>query len=189
MSKKTRILVIAMSLAAILTLTIGGIAMASGPNSNATCDGTGQGNGIGLGGTSICTDNVSSLLGLTTEEIQDMRQDGMSLVQIAATQNVTEEQLTNTIIAARQAWVEARVADGTLTQERATFMLQNMEQNIVKAINRTTTGKPEWAGQNGNNGNGQLKQQARGNCANGYGEPNDGTGPGKMNKWGRGNGK
>jgi hypothetical protein len=182
MGKKTRILVIAMSLAAVLALSIGGVAMAAGPDDapvtdNITCDGTGRGIGIGLGGAAICTDEVQALLGLTTGEIQDLRQQGQSLVEIAATQNVTGEQLVNAIITARQAWVEARVADGTLTQERAAIMLQNMEQNITKAINRTTTGKPEWAGQNGNNGNGQLKKQA---CTE------NGAAQGKMNR-GRGN--
>jgi hypothetical protein len=184
MNKRSRILVIAMSLAAVLALSIGGVAMADGtddtpitPTDNITCDGTGRGIGIGLGGAAICTDEVQALLGLTTEEIQDLRHQGQSLVEIAATQNVTEEQLIATIIAARQAWVEARVTDGTLTQEKADFMLQKMEQNIVKAINRTTNGKPEWAGQNGHNGNGQLKKQA---CTE------NGAGQGKMNR-GRGN--
>jgi hypothetical protein len=191
MGKKSRILVIAASLAAVLTLAIGGITMASGTasaNNNGVSNSYGQ--GYGLGGQGICSDNVCALLGLTPEEIQAQRQEGLSLVQIAANQNVTEEQLIEAVMGERQLWIQERVTAGTLTQERAAFMLQNMEQNVVRAINRTTVGKPEWAGNNGGSqgaGNGQMKKQ--GQSAAGTGNngicTGTGTGTGSMNKHGK----
>ncbi len=189
MGRKSRILVIAASLAAVLALAFGGVAMAASPN-NTNNNGVSYayGKGAGLGGQGICSDNVCNLLGLTAEEIQDQRKEGMSLVQIAASQNVTEEQLIETIMAERQARIQERVTAGTLTQERATFMLQNMEQNVVRAINRTTVGKPEWAGTNGAGqgcGTGQMKRQGQETPGTCNGESGSGTGPGNMHKWGK----
>ncbi len=189
MSRKARILVIAASLVAVLALATGGVAMASSPNSaddNGVSNSYGQ--GYGLGGQGICSDNLTALLGLTAEEIQAQRQEGMSLVQIAAAQGVTEEQLIEAVMAERQARIQERVTAGTLTQERATFMLQNIEQNVVRAINRTTVGKPEWAGGNGGGqgvGNCQMRAQGQDNGGNSYGEVGLGTGPGNMHKWGK----
>jgi hypothetical protein len=191
MGKKSRILIIAVSLAAVL-LGIGGMTMASGTASADDSNGVSNsyGQGYGLGGQGICSDNVCALLSMTPEEIQTQRQEGLSLVQIAATQNVTEEQLIEAVMAERKLRIQERVTAGTLTQERAAFMLQNMEQNVVRAINRTTVGKPEWAGNNGGSqgaGNGQMKKQgqsAAGTCGNGICTGTC-TGTGNMNKHGK----
>jgi hypothetical protein len=190
MGRKIRILVIAASLAAVLALAIGGVAMASSSGNSAN-NGTGNsfGQGNDSGGQGVCSSNVTALLGLTSAEIQAQRHQGMSLVQIAAAQNVTQEQLVQTITAERQAQVQARVTAGEITQEQADYMLQNMEQNIIRAINRTTTGKPDWAGGQGGSrgsGNGQIMAQSQGAQANGFGQSGQGTGPGNMHKWGKG---
>ena len=189
MGRKARILVIAASLVAVLTLATTGVAMAAGPNStndNGVSNSYGQ--GYGLGGQGICSDNLTALLGLTAEEIQAQRQEGLSLVQIAAAKGVTEEKLVRAVMAERQVRIQERVTAGTLTQERATYMLQNMEQNVVRAINRTTTGKPEWAGNNGTGqclGTDQMKKLGQAAQGNSYGESGLGTGPGNMHKWGK----
>jgi hypothetical protein len=88
---------------------------------------------------------MRDLLGLTQAEIQSQRHEGKSLMQIAADAGVDEQQLVTTITAARRATIQERLAAGTLTQEQANSLLQRMEQNVVRAINRTTTGQPEWA--------------------------------------------
>ncbi|MFA5309829.1 MAG: hypothetical protein WC370_10160 [Dehalococcoidales bacterium] len=184
MGKKTRILVIAASLAAVLTLAIGGVAMAAGPNGTAN-NGAACICGLGDSGSGDCAycDNVCTLLGLTSEQIQLQRQEGKSLVQIAAAQNVTEAQLVGTIMTEKRAEVQAQVAAGTLTQEKAELMLQTMEQNVIRAVNRTTTGQPERAGNNGARlmtGGGQVKATS----GHSYGESGEGTGPDQMHKWG-----
>lgn len=120
---------------------------------------------------------------MTTEQIQTLRHEGKSLVQIAATKGITEQKLINAIMAERQANIQARVTAGTLTQDQAKVMLEQMQQNVVRAVNRTTIGKPKWAGANGvGQGacNGQIRNQQGDN-----GQPGLGTGPGNAHKWGR----
>ncbi len=185
MGKRAKILVIAASIAAVLALSVVGVAAAASPNNpNDNAPQYGQQAGFGQG---ICSEAVRNLLGMTTDQIQGLRHEGKSLVQIAATKGITEQQLINAIMAERQANIQARVTAGTLTQERANVMLEQMQQNVIRAINRTTIGKPEWAGANGagrGTCNGQIRNQQGSNSA-GNGEPGLGTGPGNAHKWGR----
>jgi len=181
MSKKVKILVIAVSMATVLAISVG---VAFAANDTVTANKIGQGNGALLGRQGFCSDTVGRLLGMTEEEIRAERGEGKSLVQIAATKGVSEQELIEAIIEERKAQIQERVADGTLTQERADIMFQQMEQNISRAINRTTIGQPEWAGTNGFD-NGPRRNQAEGAGGACYGEPGLGTGPGNMHKWGR----
>lgn len=186
MRKKTKILVVAASLAAVLALSIGGVAAAASARSaNGQAPQAGQSAGFGQGS---CSEAVRDLLGLTTGEIQTMRHQGMSLVQIAATKGVTEQQLVDVVMAQRDAVVQARVVAGTLTQAQANVMLQDMEQNVTRAITRTTVGQPEWAGTGGfglGAGNGQSAAHAQSAGGAGYGESGLGTGPGNAHQWGK----
>ena len=88
----------------------------------------------------LADEAVTNLLGMTEDEIQALRQQGQSLVQIAATKGVTEEKLVDAIMAYKTTEVQSRVTAGTLTQEQADLMLQNMEQATTQAVNRTSTG-------------------------------------------------
>jgi hypothetical protein len=179
MGRKTKILGMAVAIAAVLAMVIGGAAMAAGPVNTANGVSNNYGLGARFGGQGVCPESVTELLGLTAEEIQAMRQEGLSLVEIAALQNVTEAQLMETIMAEKQLQIQERVTAGTLTEEQAALMLQNMEQNVLRAINRTTVGQPEWAG---GQGNGQMKKQGQsvaGTVNNGI---CSGTGTGNMHR-------
>jgi hypothetical protein len=184
MGKRVKIFIIAASVAIILALSIGVVAAAAGPN-NANNNGNqcGQQAGSGQG---VCSEAISDLLGLTTSEIQAMRLEGKSLVQIAATKGVTEQKLVEAVVAERKASIQERVNAGTLTQEQANIMLQQMEENVIRAINRTTVGKPEWAGISGagQDCNGQQGTQMSA-VGSGNGEPGLCTGPGNAHKWGK----
>ena len=187
MGKRSKLVIIAASVAVVLALSVVSVAAAAGPN-NTNDGGVRWGQGAGFGGQGICCDAVCGLLGLTPEEIQTQRNEGKSLVQIAAIKGVSEQQLVEAIMSARKAEIQTRVTAGTLTQERANLMLQQMEQNVVRAVNRTTIGPPEWAGANGARqgaGNGQMRNQGQDAQGTGYGEPGLGTGPGNMHKWGK----
>lgn len=106
-------------------------------------------------------DEVLALLNMTREQISAERQAGKSLVQIAQAKNVTEQQLVDTILAAKKAALDEIVAAGKLTQARADTMLANMRQSVTEAVNRTTVG-PVWGnGQSSGQGNGQGNN---GNC-------------------------
>lgn len=188
MGKKVKILIIAASVAAVLVLSTVTVATAAGPN-NTDNNGLYWDQGAGFGGQGICSDAVCKLLGLDAKEIQSQRHEGKSLVQIAATKGVSEQQLVEAIMIERKAQTQARVTAGSLTQEQANLILQQMEQNIIRAVNRGTVGKPEWAGASGaaqGYYEGQMGSQARDNHGNGLGEPGLGTGPGNTHKWGRG---
>jgi hypothetical protein len=134
-TRKTGLIIAGATLAVVMVLSLGAIAFAQS-----------RGNGFGTGS---CPAAVTELLGMTPAEIQAQRSEGKSLVQIAAAKGVTEVQLKNAIMAERQTQLQERVTAGTLTQEQVNLMLQSMEQNIEQAINRTTTGRPDWAGING----------------------------------------
>ena len=121
-----------------------------------------------------CGEIVSDMLGITSDERCDLRQEGKSLADIAALQGVTVDELVEAIMAERTAAVQARVDDGTLTQEQADSMIEHMSERTELAVSRTTTGPVEWrmGGQNGG-----------GDCS---GSSGIGTGQCGMNKGNRG---
>ena len=173
MSKRIKMLAVALAAVVLLVVSGAAVALANGPTDagdTSACGGEGWGRYHGQG--AICSETVSVLLGLTPEEIQAQRQEGKSLVEIAAAQGVSEDALVEAIMAVKKEAVLAGVADGTLTQEQADLMLKQMEQRTQQAINRTSVGPPDWS-----------KGQGRGACT---GEAGLGTGPGGMHRWGRG---
>jgi hypothetical protein len=187
MVKKSRVVLVSLVVVVILALSIGSVAAAASTNGTSSENGINCGQEAGFGGQGICSDNVCKLLGLTAEEIQAQRQEGKNLVQIAASKGVSEKQLVEAIMTDKKAEIQARVTARTLTQERANVMLQQMEQNIVRAINRVTVGQPEWAGGNGAGqgaGNGQMRNQGQTTPWNCNGESGLGTGSGNMHRGG-----
>jgi hypothetical protein len=169
MSKKFKLLAISLITAGILAVAITGAAFADDPagvngEGEAYC---GQGGSGYHGHGAICSDTVGELLGLTHEEIEEQRHEGKSLVEIAGAQGVSEDALVEAILDAKRESVQQMVEDGTLTQEQANLMLQQMEQRTIQMVNRVTVGSPD----------------SRGGC--GYGEAGAGTGPGMMRHWGQ----
>ncbi|MFH1651758.1 MAG: hypothetical protein ABID87_06640 [Chloroflexota bacterium] len=172
MKRRFKLLAVILGVVALGTLIIGTTVFAHGPGDaddfgSGYCDGAGfHGHGAGYLGSEAAAD----LLGLTPEALHEQRLAGKSLAEIAAEQGISEDELVNAIMATRTAAVQERVADGYLTPEQAELMLQQMEENTRLAVNRTTTGAPEWAGTCG--------------YGNGYGQPGEGYGPGMMQRWG-----
>jgi hypothetical protein len=158
MKRRTKIIGAALGIAVIATMSLGGMALADDGDvttAPAPCGNYELRAGNGFGGEMSVT--VSELLGLTTEELQALRLEGKSLAAIAESKGITVDALVAAIMETKTEAVEARVAAGTLTRERADVMLQQMEQRTVEAVNRTQTGPAEWRmGGNGNakNGNG-----------------------------------
>ena len=173
MGKRIKWLVIALSVVTVMAIGIGATVASAAtptptPNAQAGC---GAGGGFRFGGA-VVDEVVTKLLGMTEDQIHELRQQGKSLVQIAATKNVTEKQLVGAIIAYKTAQVQSRVTAGTLTQDQANLMIQRMEQNTTQAVNRTSIGPMGGQGMGyGQRGAGT----GNGTC----------TGQGKMNRWAR----
>jgi hypothetical protein len=196
MKKGLKLLGLAVGVVAIMALTLSGTVFADTPedtDTQAYCAGNGWHGFHGEGAT--CSETVSELLGLTPEELCDLRQEGKSLADIAAEHDITVEALVEAIMAEKIAAVQALVADGTITQEQADLMIERMTERTELAVNRTTTGPTEWRmgsgyGRSGMGaGTGMANRWGSQNDTGsgaGYGDPENCTGPGGMNKWGRG---
>ena len=153
MKKGLKILGLSLGMVAIMALMLGGSVFADTPEETdvqSQLAGSGwhgfQGKGV------ACGETVSELLGITFEERCELRQEGNSLADIAALQGVTVDELVGAIMAERTALVQARVDDGTLTQEQADSMIEHMVERTELAVSRTANGPVEWrmGGQSGN---------------------------------------
>jgi len=172
MKKGLKLLGLAVGMVAIMALAFGNTAFADmSEETNAQTYCAGYGYGFHSEGTN-CSETVSELLGLTPEELCNLRQEGNSLAEIAAEQGVTLDELVAAIMAEKTAAVQARVDDGTLTPEQADLMIQQMAERTELAVNRTTTGPTELR------------------MGGGYRMSGEGAGIGLANRWGGGqNGK
>jgi hypothetical protein len=176
-----RLIVIAV-LAGVLTAILATTALAAGPISGrwaqggttpntATCPmaggmlGRGMMGGAGMQGRPAWAgqpDEVETLLGMTHEQIHAERLAGKSLAQIAASKNVSEEKLIDTILAAKKSAIQQAVTDGRLAQARADLMNQNMQTMVRSMVERTTTGPLDRHGMMGGRGQGMRSQGMRG---------------------------
>ena len=171
MKKGMKILGLALGMVAIMALMLGGSVFADTSEETDVqthCAGYGW-HGF-QGKDAACGETVSELLGLSSEELCELRQEGISLAEIAAEQGVSMDELVQAIMAEKIAAVQARVDDGTLMQEQADSMIQHMVERTELAVTRTTKGPVEWCmgGQSGKTSSGT------------------GNGQGGMNMWGQG---
>ena len=111
-------------------------------------------------------DEIETLLGMSDTEIQAQRQAGKSLAEIAASKDIREKELIDTILAAKTTGLQQAVKDGKLTQAQADLMVQNMQTMVKTMVERTTTGPMGGRGQGmhggGMNGSGMRGQGMRG---------------------------
>jgi hypothetical protein len=125
-------------LLAVMMLILGGSVFADTPDET---DSQSQYAGYGWNGIkgkgAAGSDTVSDLLGLTADECRALCQEGNSLAEIAAEQGVTVDELVEAIIAEKTAAVQAKVDDGTLTQEQADLLIQQIAEKTQIAIDGT----------------------------------------------------
>ncbi|HZJ02988.1 MAG TPA: hypothetical protein VFE20_04780 [Thermoleophilia bacterium] len=108
-------------------------------------------------GVGVAAERVTDLLGLTSEEIQDERLAGKSLADIAADEDVPQDELVEAMLEPRRAAMEQAVADGRITKEQSELRLEQMEQMV-----RERTSSEEL-------GNGFGRSGARGGLGGGCG--------------------
>ncbi|HZR97928.1 MAG TPA: hypothetical protein VFE37_04430 [Chloroflexota bacterium] len=82
---------------------------------------------------------VANLLGMTPQEIAQARRQGQSLAQIAAAKGVDQNTLVQTITGALKSRLDAAVAAGRLSQERADALYQRAQQQVPQMVTRTGT--------------------------------------------------
>ncbi len=180
MKKKLLIALGLLLVTGLLIVSFGGTTLSASPANDKTPGDTCTitGGMLQMGGScsaDVCT-TVCELLGITQDELQSLRQDGLSLAEIAAGYGVTEDELVEAIMAVKTACIQDLVADGTITQEEADIMLANMLERTCEMVNATDIGHYGGNGKQGGNKNG---------TGNSWGECSDGNGPGDQHQWGK----
>lgn len=162
--------------AVAVTALLFGTALAAGPGPQA-------GQGVEIGGRDIPLTVAADLAGLTEEELLAELEGGVTIPAFLEEEEIDLSVFHQAVADARQAAVDEAVADGTITQGQAQFMLQRMEER-------------QAAGMQGPHGSGAGDREMLrdGTCDGtgphgpshgaGYGEPGEGTGPGEAHRYG-----
>ena len=179
MGKRIKWVAVTLAVAAVLAIGVGAtVASAATPTPTANtgaCGGAGGGWRFGGG---VVDEAVTKLLDMTADEIRAVRQEGKSLADIAAAKDIEVPELVDAIMEYKTAQVQSRVAAGTITQDQASVMLQQMEQATTQAVTRTSTGPV------GGQGKG-MGRGAGGTCSGTGTRAQTGAGQGQMNRWAR----
>ena len=83
---------------------------------------------------------VANLLGMTTQDIETQLGQGKSLVEIAASKGVTEDQLVAVIFDTMKQFMQQQVTSGTWTQTQIDSYLKQAEQHIRQLVNAKGNG-------------------------------------------------
>jgi len=133
----------------VLGLAIGGVGTASavtnGANSTNPVVAGACGLGLKLGATmrdsgARLSDVVASLTGKSVEDVQAARAQGTSFEKIAADAGVSAEKVVDTALDARKEVLDAKVKDGSITQEQADTALKNMDTRLTERVSSTAPG-------------------------------------------------
>jgi len=145
MNKMLKFLAVGVGVTAIVALALGTTVFADSPQEPGTpadCAGCG---GYGFGGAGIaCNESLAELLGVTADELCELRAEGLSLADIAASSGITLDELVAAVIADRTESLQALVDEGVITAEQMDYMLERMTERIELMLTRTTTGPAEW---------------------------------------------
>ena len=79
--------------------------------------------------------SAAEIVGVPVEELRERIAGGESLVEIAQSKGISEADLKADLVEKLTADVNAAVANGTMTQERANQVLENIDEMIERAIN------------------------------------------------------
>ncbi len=78
-------------------------------------------------------ESAVEILGLTTDEVRQGFADGQSLNDMAVEQGVSD--LEAQLVAALTADIEAKIADGSITQEQGDRLLENLAEHVGNIVN------------------------------------------------------
>lgn len=80
---------------------------------------------------------VATALGVTPDELKTALQSGQSIADIAAAHNVPVQTVIDTLVADATAKIDAKVASGGLTAERAAAIKANLTGRITALVNHS----------------------------------------------------
>lgn len=83
---------------------------------------------------------LTEILGLTNTEIMTLRQQGLSLAQIAARQKVDPQRLIDALVAQWSARIDARLAVGAITADQAKTLKANLAAQAKAMVDQTALG-------------------------------------------------
>jgi hypothetical protein len=132
---------------------------------------------------------LAVILGLTDAEVMELRQQGLSLAQIAERQGVDPQRLIDALVAQWSARIDARLAVGALTADEAKALKDNVAVQAKAMVYQVTLGGMRGAAV-GAGPNGTARGMGRGGM-NGTRTPGgamDGTGAGRGGMMRGGNG-
>lgn len=121
-------LVLSFGGAALVVLALAGGAVAAGPPATSG------------GGQVRDRDTVPTLVGLTQAQVMDLRQDGLSLAQIAERQKVDPQKVVDALKAQWIERIDVRVANGALTAAAATELKAQVDLRARDMVYKVTTG-------------------------------------------------
>lgn len=124
----------------VLGLFVVGSALAQTPTSwaEAPMMGWNRAGGCGgcvISGTNTIHDTIAKTLGITTEQLYAERAAGKTLAQIAKDKGVSEQQLTDVILAALKKFTDQAMKDGRITQAQADLVQAQAKVMVPLMLN------------------------------------------------------
>lgn len=122
---------------------------------------------LGLGritfmkGYNYISNILEDKLGITDADIEDARNEGKSLYELAIEEGITQEELKDSMIEARINAIDEAILNGIITEEEADILKERLNNNIENCT--------ESFGQRQGLGRGQGRGQGRGMMGNGQG--------------------
>jgi hypothetical protein len=83
---------------------------------------------------------LAAILGLTQAEVMELRQDGLTLAQIADKQNIDPQRLIDALVAQWSSRIDARVANGALTDAEAAELRTQLAVKAKAMVNQAAPG-------------------------------------------------
>jgi hypothetical protein len=153
--------------ATMATLLLVGVAVAAGPHSGSAGDQVRDRD----------RDAIPAILGLTQAQIQEQRQDGLSLAQIAERQNVDPQKLVDALQARWTERITWRLDNDAITAARAAELRAQVETQARNMVYKTTLGGMQGAAVGAGPQAGTMNGTGNGQGA-GAGNGSPGAGPG-----------
>lgn len=80
-------------------------------------------------------ETLTSVLGISEEDLQAAREDGQSVADIAAAQGVDLQAVIDALVDNAQARIDAKLAAGDIDADRAADKLESLEERVTARVN------------------------------------------------------